>query len=325
MKIIIVTPAPPRSRKGNRITAVRWAKILREMGHAARIQEDYWSQNCDVLVALHARKSNAAVVRFRERFPDRPIILALTGTDLYDEIHSDESAQQSLELADRLIVLQQHGVLELPKHLQGKARVIYQSVPTPRVLLSPRNHVFEVCVVGHLREVKDPFRTAQATRLLPATSKIHVLQLGGALSDEMERQAQEEERTNPRYTWIGEVPRWKALRIVSRCRLLVLTSKLEGGANVVCEALACGTPVISSHISGSVGILGEEYPGYFPYGDTQALAELLYRAETDESFYQSLQEWCTRRRELVQPEHETECWRVLLAELFPCPSSEEEV
>jgi putative glycosyltransferase (TIGR04348 family) len=315
LKIALVTPAPPHSRVGNRVTAQRWARILRQLGHAVTIVENYQGRSCDLLLALHARKSHPSILHFREQHPSDPLVVALTGTDLYGDIQTDAAAQQSLELADRLIVLQPLGVKALPRHVRAKARVIFQSVPTPRVLVPPRSNRFEVCVIGHLRPIKDPFRTAYAARLLPESSRLKVLQLGQALSDEMARQACAEAESNPRYRWLGEWPRWRTLRLLSRCRLLVLTSKMEGGANVIGEALACSVPVLSSHIAGSVGILGDDYPGYFPCGDTEALTRLLHQAETDEAFYQELKKWCAERRLLFEPQREVESWKKLLAEL----------
>jgi glycosyltransferase involved in cell wall biosynthesis len=175
--------------------------------------------------------------------------------------------------------------------------------------------VFEVCVVGHLRAVKDPFRTAQAARLLPPSSRIRVLHLGGIIDSEMEQQACDEMAGNPRYRWLGELPRWKALRVLARCRLLSLTSVMEGGANVVTEAITCGVPVVSSRIPGSIGLLGAEYPGYFPTGDTQALAALLHQAETDAAFYGDLKARCERLRWLADPAEERRRWAALLDEL----------
>ena len=170
-------------------------------------------------------------------------------------------------------------------------------------------------MLGHLREVKDPFRTAEAARLLPPSSRIRVTQVGGALSDEMDLRAREETASNPRYRWLGEYPRWKAIRILARSRLLVLTSRMEGGANVVSEALACSIPVLSSRISGSIGLLGEDYPGYFPAGDTRALAHLLTQAETDTDFYADLKTRCKRLAPIVAPTTETNRWKALLDEL----------
>ncbi len=315
MRICLVTPAPPRSRKGNRVTAVRWARLLREMGHRVTVAERYDGQRCDLLVALHARRSAESVARFHADHPDRPLVLTLTGTDLYGDIRTSAEARRSLELASRLVVLQPLGVEELPEHLRQKARVICQSVPTPTFRARRRADLFEVCVLGHLRPVKDPFRTAKAARLLPPLSRVRVLHLGAALSADMARQARAEEGANPRYRWLGERPRWQALRTLARCRLLALTSDLEGGANVVSEALAVSVPVVSSRIAGSVGLLGEDYPGYFPFGDTEALAALLHRAETDTAFYRELSGRCRRLRALFRPERERRAWARLLKEL----------
>src|SRR6266851_3289758 len=269
MNIILVTPAPPRSRKGNRVTALRWAALLRQLGHRVRVRQVYRGERSDLLIALHARRSFASVDAFRKSQPGRPIVLALTGTDLYEEIHTDPLARQALELASRLVVLQPLAVEELPTHLRARARVIYQSCQPPSQenrrakieqqiaasadLPSPMLHSrssFDVCVLGHLRPVKDPFRTAEAAQLLPASSRIRVLHAGAALSPAMEKQAREEQRVNPRYHWLGDLPRWKALQLLARSGLLVLSSLMEGGANTLSEAIAVQTPVIASQVPG---------------------------------------------------------------------------
>jgi putative glycosyltransferase (TIGR04348 family) len=314
MRICLVTPAPPRSRKGNRITALRWARLLRSLGHHIILSEEYQAQRCDLLVALHAGRSADSIVRFREVHPSAPLVLALTGTDVYRDIHTDAAARRSLELADRLVILQPCAADELPPALRSRARVIYQSVAVPHIPAIPRPEVFEVCVLGHLRPVKDPFRTAEAARQLPADSRLQVVQIGSALSGDMAAQARAEEASNPRYRWLGEVPRWKALRVLARCRLLVLTSQLEGGANVISEALAVEVPVVSSRISGSVGLLGADYPGYFPYADTAALTDLLRRCEMDNRFYEQLRAWCAGLKGLIDPQRERRSWRMLIEE-----------
>jgi glycosyltransferase involved in cell wall biosynthesis len=340
MNIRIVTPAAAHSRKGNRITAVRWMRMLRELGHRVTIEEEYCGARCDLLVALHARRSFPSVERFHREHAELPLVLALTGTDLYHDIHTDPSAQQALEMATRLIVLQPLGIQELAEPLRGKACVIFQSVEVGGTAVGshdldraksadlhsapalrerrrhhPRHAQFAVCVLGHLRPVKDPFRTAAAARLLPPQSRVQVLHVGGALSTEMEQQAATEEASNPRYRWLGELPRWRALQVLARSEVLVITSQMEGGANAVCEAIALGVPVISSRICGSIGILGADYPGYFPFGHTQALAALLQRAETDAEFYETLRRWCERLKPLVEPARERASWASLLQEL----------
>ncbi len=311
MKIRLVTPL----LKGNRVSALRWARILRGLGHDVVVGQRYRAGRCDLMVALHARRSHASVKRFRDRHPDLPLVLAMTGTDLYRDIRTDPAAQQSMEMASLLIVLQPMGVQELPRHLRSRARVIYQSARRPPGTFSPRKNLLEVCVIGHIRPVKDPFRTARAARLLPYSSRIRVVHVGSATSREMEEGARAEQASNPRYRWLGELPRWKALRILARSRLLAVTSRMEGGSNVVSEALACSVPVVSSRISGLIGILGGEYPGYFPVGGTRALADLLGRAESDVEFYTTLKARCKDLRPLVTPARERRSWQSLLKEL----------
>jgi len=317
MRICLVTPAPLGSRNGNRVTAERWAGLLSELGHDVNIAVEYRGEDCDLLIALHAFKSHSSIRRFRDARPDDPLVVGLTGTDLYGDICARPDAIESLRLATRLVLLQPLGQAVLPPAVKQKARVIYQSVQVPPATEPIRSNEFEVCVMGHLRPVKDPFRTALAARLLPAASRIQVLHVGGALNEELAEQALAEAARNRRYRWLGELPRSEALRVLSRCRLLSLTSESEGGANVISEAVALGVPVVASHIAGSIGLLGEDYPGYFPFADTKALADLLLRAETDSDFYKSLSDRCDRLRPLFDPAREKHSWQELLRELFP--------
>ena len=170
MTICLITPASARSRHGNRWTALRWARMLRGLGHRVVIEEEYRGRRCDALVALHARRSFPSIERFRGEHPDAPLIVALTGTDLYRDIRKDSQARQSLAMASRLVVLQPLGVEELPARLRSRVRVIVQSAEPPRGEFSPRKDAWDVCVIGHLRPVKDPFRAAKAARLLPGSS-----------------------------------------------------------------------------------------------------------------------------------------------------------
>ena len=210
MKICIVTPAPPLSRKGNRVTAMRWARILRTLGHRVVIEQSYDGAACDVLVALHARRSHSSIRKFHRLHPERPLLVALTGTDIYRDIRTSRTAQQSLARATRLIALQPMAVAALPKLYRKKVRVIYQSARPPKTRPARSKRVFEVCVIGHLRPVKDPFRTALAVRHLPVCSKIKVIHVGAALTERMATRARREVRTNPRYDWLDDASDFKS-------------------------------------------------------------------------------------------------------------------
>jgi len=313
MRIALITPYGREHRNGNWHTAARWTRFLREVGHAVRVQVEWDGRAADLMLALHARRSFASIRAFAGRFPTRPLLLALTGTDLYRDIHQDSDAQQALEWAHRLIVLQDRGVDELPPHLAAKTRVIYQSSPdTARTRVRP--NTFEVLVIGHLREEKDPFRAALATAHLPAHSLIQVTHLGSALSKEMAETAELAQGKLPRWTWAGDVPHRTVLKRLSRARLMVISSVMEGGANVICEALAADVPVLASRIPGNIGMLGEDYPGYFAAGDEKQLAALLSRAEDDPGFYADLQRHARLRRGLMRPEQEASRLRQVVAE-----------
>ena len=323
MKICIVTPAGPKLRNGNRVTATRWSRFLRQLGHEVLLEESWGGEEPDLMIALHARRSHPSIRRFAAAFPKRPLIVALTGTDLYRDIRSDEAARESLELATALIVLQEKGpeVLE-PRH-RTKTRVVYQSAE-PIKCKPPVKRYFDVCVIGHLRDEKDPFRAAFASRLLPPTSRLRVTHTGRPYDEEFAERARLEAFENPRYHWLGEVLPWKARRVLARSRLLAQTSVMEGGANVVSEALASRVPVVASDIPGNVGMLGEDYPGYYPVGDEEALARLLRRAETDGAFYEKLEIRCEARRHLVLPGREKEALGGLVEEVLKAGSGEDQ-
>ncbi len=299
------------------MTATRWATLLREIGHEVSVGTQLGVTRCDVLVAVHARKSHAAVEAFRSRHPRGrgPIVLLLAGTDLYKDGPENRSVAESMRWATRLVVLQPLARRTVPRSLHSKVRVIRQSATRPAGSTDKRAGVFEVCVVGHLRPVKDPLRTAYAARRLPRSSQIQVVHIGGALGADMERRARRESQQNSRYRWMGSQPKKTALRLLARSRVLVVTSRSEGGANVISEAIACGIPVIASRIDGSVGLLGEDYPAYFRVGDTASLTGLLERVEQDGRFLADLRRRCRELQPAFRPSAERAAWRQLLAEL----------
>ena len=290
MKIALVTPARPGTRTGNRHTALRWAGFLRAAGHRVNISTEWSGEPADVMLALHARRSHASI----KEFPG-PVVLALTGTDVYHDIHTSPDARRSIELAQRLIVLQPKAAAEVPGR---KVHVVVQSSST-RLRHHPVRR-FRVCVIGHLRAVKDPLLTLRALRHVDAD--LEVIQLGELLEKNLRPHT-----SDPRYRWLGSVSHGRALKWLASSHAMVISSRMEGGANVVCEALRIGVPVLASRIPGNVGLLGENYAGYFPVGDARSLARLL---EKDKSFYERLKRQIAPLRAKVSPRSEA---RALLA------------
>lgn len=314
MDITLVTPAGKLSRSGNRTTATRWAMILRSLGYRVRVALAYEGEKADLLIALHAWRSAASVVRFRERYPKRPLVVGLTGTDIYRFLASEpETVTRSLELADVLVGLHELVSEAIPKRFRDKLTVIYQSARPLARRETPRRRSFEVLVIANLRDEKDPLRAAEATRFLPAPSRIHVLHLGRAYDCPWAERARAEMDANPRYHWHGEVPFWQVRRALARAPVMILSSIMEGGANVISEAVMAGVPVLASKIAGSVGLLGRDYPGFFPVSDTAALGELMLRVEQDSYFLAELGHCCAARAPLFEPSLERAAWQALLA------------
>ena len=308
----LVTPAPRGSTAGNRVTALRWARRLRELGWRVQIATAWTGEPCDLLVALHAHKSHDSLVSHARAHPDALRVLAFTGTDL-EELR-DPVARESLALAARFIVLQPLALEVLPAAVRDRAHVIRQSAASPPA--APPQPGFTACALAHLREVKDPLLAARAVQLVPAPTQLRVVHLGAAPDDDWDERARGAERAaRGRWVWRGPMPRGDALRVLGGSRLLVLTSRAEGGANVVTEAIAAGVPVVSTRIAGSLGILGETYPGYFEVGDAEALARLLARCEGEPGFLDELRARIAALAPLVDPASERASWRELLRAL----------
>jgi putative glycosyltransferase (TIGR04348 family) len=302
--ICIVSPGTAQDNNGNWHTADRWAAFLGD-AYDVTIQ-DRWSERRsmpDLLIVLHARKSARSLADFRLHGDDRPAILVLTGTDVYHDIHHDAEAESALVLADALVVLQPAALAELPQQLRSNAHVIYQSAPA----LDPApsdvpGHKF-ITMAGHLREVKDPATFMRAAALVTAPG-VSLLHFGEALDPDLGELAGRTGDECPCYAWQGPAAREAVREHLRRSHAMAICSTMEGGANVIIEAVTSGVPVLASDISGNRGMLGDDYAGYFPVGDAAALARLIDRSVLDEPFYATLRAQCAARAPLFAPERE---------------------
>ena len=317
MKIIIITPAKVNSLYGNRATANRWASLLQEMGHHVDVATQWDNTPYDLMIGLHAWRSADSIAQFNEQYPNRPLIVCMTGTDLYRFIHSHpKPTLHSINIADELVVLHDRAYLELPKDAWHKVTVIYQSAKPLPFSSKRTKRTFDVCVVGHLRDEKDPLRAAYAVRNLPESSHIRVLHYGKAHNQEWADKASKEMQNNSRYRWLGEVKHWQIRQAYSRCHLMVLSSNMEGGANVISEAVVAGLPIIASNIEGSIGLLGEDYPAYYPVQDTKILQKLLLQAENNPDFIQQLKQQINQKAKLFTTKMESLQWQQLLQKVI---------
>ena len=301
-RILIVSPAAARDNNGNWQTASRWARFLRGR-HVVEVGAGWNAGDPvpDLLIALHARRSADALAALRAAHPDRPALLVLTGTDLYRDIETSPEARASLDAATALVVLQEAGLARLAPHLQEKTHVIYQSSPALRPVppLPASRHV-DICMIGHLRAEKDPLTFMRAAALV-TDPRVRLLHIGGALDPALLEAAQATAAATARYRWLGPMPHAQTRQRLKRCRVMVIASSMEGGANVIIEAVTSGVPVLASHIEGNVGMLGKDYPGFFALGDAAALAQLIERCAQDRDFEALLRRQCADRAPRFAP------------------------
>ena len=304
--LLLVTPYLAEANNGNWRTAARWSRMLaphfRVIVQAASATIAGRGAAADVMVALHARRSHPAIAAWHHAHPDRPLVVALTGTDLYRDVPAGDAATiASMTWADRLIVLQDDARLHVPVALRDKAQVVYQSartlVPWPR----KRADRLHCVLVAHLRDEKDPATAFGAWWRLAASVDASLTIIGAALDPALGRAARDLAAVDPRVQWVGPRAHSWTRQAIKRAHLLIVSSRMEGGANVVVEAVTSGTPVLASRISGNVGMLGEGYPGYFPVGGTAELAALVARAARDRTFLASLDACCRQRAPRFAP------------------------
>jgi putative glycosyltransferase (TIGR04348 family) len=229
--------------------------------------------------------------------------VALTGTDLYRDIQTDAQAQRSLELAGRLIVLQALGINELSSAHRAKTHVVLQST-TARRTLPKTARLLRAVMVGHLRDEKSPQTLFAAALLLRAREDILIDHIGAGLDENLTQIAINTVAAHACFHWLGALKHPQTRARIQRAHVLVHTSKMEGGAHVIMEAVCSGTPVIASRIPGNVGMLGGDYAGYFPVGDAQALADMLQRCKDEPAFLDHLKLQCALRAPLFTAQAE---------------------
>lgn len=313
-RVCLVSPALADANNGNWHTALRWSRFLAD---AAQVQIVLaWDGTpVDALIALHARRSADSIARFRDAHPNAPITLVMTGTDLYRDLQTDTSAQHSVECASHIVVLQEEALNALPAAARAKARCIVQSAS--RVLRDDAavGHVGLVAV-GHLRDEKDPLTLMAAARRLPPDAPIRIHHIGRPLDAALGAAAQRTMQECPHYRWLGGLDVRATRRWIARSRALVHMSRMEGGANVVIEAVRSQVPVLASRIDGNVGLLGTDYAGYFPVGDADALAALMLRFAGDAPFARRLAAQCLAREPRFAPAEEARGVHALLAAML---------
>jgi glycosyltransferase involved in cell wall biosynthesis len=313
MKVCVASPYPLSELKGNSVTTDRIVAMLNEGGVDARGSHGYDGDPADVLIALHAVKGAPAVFDFREKAPQGKVIVLLTGTDIYQGLpEGSEIGHDALRSADRIVVPQEAAILRLPEEVRDKTVVIRSSLDPIAIKAGPLKSPFVISVVGHPRPVKRSFLTIETVARHPEWRDLEVWQIGQALDEESRKTAAAWARNDHRYRWFGGLPRQESLARCAESSLMINSSILEGGAHAVLEAMTMGVPVLASRIEGNVGLLGDDYPGYFEEGKLDEALQAIVDKRVDLEDWVSL---ASERMDRFSRESESTSWLDLLAEL----------
>jgi putative glycosyltransferase (TIGR04348 family) len=300
--VVIISPALSDANNGNWQTAKRWAQMLGSQ-HRTRIAKQ-WEPSSDasdqIMIALHARRSSDSIAAWHAKHGSSGLIVALTGTDLYRDILVDQQAKTSLDAAGQLVVLQELGILSLPEQHRAKTSVIFQSTTSRQTKAKTDKHLNAV-MVGHLRDEKMPQTLFETARLLMKDKNIRITHIGAGLDESLAQDAINTEALCAGYSWARGLKHAQTRQRIQRAHVLLHTSKMEGGAHVIMEAVCSGTPVLASRMDGNVGMLGQGYDGYFPVGDAPALAKLLRQCKNENAFLDQLASQCALRAPLFSP------------------------
>ncbi|HEY2628033.1 MAG TPA: selenoneine biosynthesis selenosugar synthase SenB [Usitatibacter sp.] len=312
--VCIVTPGTKSANNGNWRTAARWAEMLRDRFKVI-VQSEWDGTHCDAMIALHARRSATSIARFAANRASPALAVVLTGTDLYRDLPRHLEVPRSLDAARRIVVLQEEALRSLQARWRRKARVVLQSA-TPLRTVRKTRIALHCVAVGHLRPEKDPRTLFAAMRLIPHELPITLRHIGAPLDAALARQAKALAKQDSRYRYSGALSHGLTRAAIQSAHLLVHPSAIEGGANVISEAVMSGTAIVASRIAGNIGLLGRSYPGYFEAGDASGLARRLVQAWKDVNYRKRLQKACTARKAALSPAGERRALRNLLAEML---------
>jgi glycosyltransferase involved in cell wall biosynthesis len=329
----ILTPFGAQSGMGNWRTASRYCELLSGVGMQVKIFEPAGIGRASmpsalpkVAIVLNAFRCAEQVQAFVKA--KIPVLLVITGTDLYGALsprkkngHAYQQAEQAMLNASAIMTLQAQAQREISQRwpqLAAKVYCVLQTSPIRKPsapMLTAHSKTVRFLVAGHIREEKDPrtafhafhkaFPEGWAQRADGRRTPVRLIQVGGEQDKSL---ASELRRLASRYPGIrmeGTLSHAQTMRQMTQVHALLQPSVSEGGALVVAEAVACQLPIIASDIPAHLGQLGSDYPGLFPVGDVNQLAQTLARFIANEAYRLSLLNAVNALVvRLANPEHE---------------------
>jgi len=281
MKVLLLTPTFFPHLTGNAVTVGRIAREMEEGGIDCRVLDlsivaegelmrAAQEFSPDLIHGFHALKSGGMGLVIKDLL-NIPLVLTLTGTDLYVDLKVPEKRERILRIlrqADRLTVFNAGARQRLLRQniAPGKISVIHQSVFLPEgrtrnfrreLHIGPKTRVF--LLAGGIRRVKNIGYAFPVLERVRRDFPDLCLWIAGPVLEEDEFIRLSRYRKGRAWIrFLGEIPR-KEIPSLFRCADIVLnTSISESEANTVMEALSLGKAVVGRRICGNASLLTED-------------------------------------------------------------------
>lgn len=310
MKIALVTPSYYPFVRGNAVTVRRIEKNLQAQGCRVRVfpldtatAEDTLKEikafDPDLLHAFHGYLGGR-ISRLISRNLDKPYIITLTGTDVYEALHDSRKEDTVSALAESSAIVVFHDsiktrLLEDLPELEQKTSCISQAVEIPgrryfhHHEFMPAEGDLIVILPAGLRPVKNvAFALPLLARLHEQGTRLYFVLIGPILNRGYAAEVLEEIERYPFAHYFGEVGHDAIGWFYEQADVVLNTSSFEGGmANTVLEAMHFGKAVLCSNIEGNRSVVEDGATGLLYKGDKEFLKQF-ERLAGDEQLRASL-------------------------------------
>ncbi len=289
--IKIYSPSRDSAVTGNYVTSKRYAYHLQNLGYRVFVyngfEEKVNVEGVRCAFVLHAEKGSHVIKELAAK--NVPVVLVLTGTDLYRDIISTKNSKKercfrSIQLASAIVVLHENAVSDLLKVVsfpRERIFVVLQSVVDfkKRTFLFKKKNHYKILLLSNIRKEKGIIVAISGflefQKNIDARTKFTLDHIGGVLDQGYFKKITNLLEGVKSVSFLGSIEKDKLQTMLASYDLLLHSSFIEGGSLVIQEAQNAGLPIIASDISCHAALLGSAYVGLHSVGSAKDVSEKL--------------------------------------------------
>jgi glycosyltransferase involved in cell wall biosynthesis len=179
-------------------------------------------------------------------------------------------------------------VTTIPNGVDAQFRVI----SSDRIWLRKQQHATsseEICIlnVGSTHQRKNIFTILKVLEaLIKKGLTVRLWKVGSDFTAEQQVYISDR-RLEPYITYLGQPERETLIELYNAADLLLAPSLYEGFGLTILEAMACGTPIVTSNVSSLPEVVGDAAISLDPL-DTEAIAQAICKLQQDSPYRQNL-------------------------------------